>query len=221
MQRKTVIASAIAASSMLGTGAFALAVTSGGGGGLNAAASVADGAEPSTSVVVERVFDDTFVVLGTAPAAVAPRREAVTITGRNTAPEPTAPDSSTTAPPNTAPPTTRARTVSSTPTTTHPRQQPSSTVTNPPSTTAEPTTVPAGPTTTVASQSATYTSTGGAFTLQWTPTTMHVTAPHPNTGYAASIEGAGSEIHVVFTSDDRDIEITITLVAGSPRVRGL
>lgn len=50
---------------------------------------------------------------------------------------------------------------------------------------------------------------------------MHVVSTAPNSGYQARTEGAATEIHVLFTSSTRDIEITITLVGGSPQVKGL
>ena len=76
-------------------------------------------------------------------------------------------------------------------------------------------------TTTAAAQSASYTSTGGSFTLRWTATSMQVTSTTPKPGYSARVEGGGTEIHVLFASSSRDVEIEITLVGGSPRVKGL
>lgn len=87
----------------------------------------------------------------------------------------------------------------------------------PPSTTADWPTTTAAP----AAQTATYTSAGGSFTLRWTSTAMLVVSTSPNSGYQARTEGAGTEIHVLLTSSNRDIEIMITLVGGSPHVKGL
>ncbi len=50
---------------------------------------------------------------------------------------------------------------------------------------------------------------------------MLVVSTSPNSGYQARTEGAGTEIHVLLTSSNRDIEIMITLVGGSPHVKGL
>ena len=91
---------------------------------------------------------------------------------------------------------------------------------------AEPTAPPtsttaAAPSTTTAVQTAVYTSAGGSFTVRWTATAMQIVSTSPTTGYRAEVEGSGPEIHVVFTSSTRDIEITITLVGGSPLVKGL
>lgn len=223
MQRKMLVSLAATACSLTGSGAAAMAVVSGSGGPTAAAPTAgSDASEPS--VVIERLYDDTFVVLGSKPlAALRSTSRASTAPATEDAPSVTAPEGGpvrtggavpTTKPPSStkAPPavvsttTVGAASVPIVPTTSRP-----------PSTTA------GSPTTTAAAaaQAATYTSAGGSFTLRWTSTAMQVASTAPNSGYQARTEGAGTEIHVLFTSSTRDIEITITLVGGSPQVKGL
>ena len=64
MQRKVLISLVATGCSLTASGALAMVVAAGGGATTSAAAPDAVEVAPEPSVVIERVFDDTFVVLG-------------------------------------------------------------------------------------------------------------------------------------------------------------
>ena len=76
MQRRILMSWVAAAGSMVGSGALAMGIASGGGATVQATAPVASvPVAPAPSVVIDRMFEDTFVVVGAMPpAAVAASR---------------------------------------------------------------------------------------------------------------------------------------------------
>jgi hypothetical protein len=231
MQRRNLVAAGMTVASVLGTGGLAVAVGGDAAGTSSVATLPAGSTGPDPSIVIERLFDDTFVVVpgrrAAVPAAGSTAARRTAGAASDAAPTGLAGGAPTTAPPSTAPrkvaPAVPAggATTTTTPKTPTTKAPPSTAPSTSQLGATSTTTRPPATTTSVVTQPATYTSAGGSFTLTWTADALHVTSTSPAAGYRAQVQGRGTEIHVIFASSDRDIEITITLVDGNPRVRGL